>query len=145
MSKKIANTDNVDTSGLYDATVAPVAKEDFSFGNELQLFSPFIKWHVGLNVVGKIVRKFISTSDLGGNKNTIELELLFPLEFVNPDGEVINLEAGDHVNVGQVAALSSAMTLPIDTKVAILCVGQKEMGKGKQPAWDFRVTYDRAR
>lgn len=111
------------------------------FKKQLASFTQFVKWHVGLEVVGEITRKFENATNYG-SKSNIELKLLEPVKFTNGDGEVVEVAAGELLNIGQVAGLSAALTLPIGSQVQIICTGRKELGRGRQPAWEFEVYYD---
>lgn len=107
----------------------------------LAAFTPYVKWHPGLIICGTVERKFINMSNFG-EKSNIEVKLADPCEFTDTEGEVKALAAGEMVNIGHVAGLNNAMTLPIGTLFQIECTGKKELGKGRQPAWEFEVTYE---
>jgi hypothetical protein len=110
-------------------------------GKKLQQFLPFVRWHAGLVVCGTIERKFINSSNYG-EKNNIEIKLLDPCEFTTGEGEVVTVAAGESLNVGSTAGLSTAMTLPTETTVQIECTGKKELGQGRKPAWEFDIEYE---
>jgi hypothetical protein len=111
------------------------------FGKKLAQFTPFLKWSVGIEVVGEITRKFENSSNYGIKQN-IEVKLFESLEFIDAEGEVHIVPEGGSVNIGSVAGLTTAMTLSIGTKLHIICTGKKELEKGKQPAWEFDVYYE---
>lgn len=117
------------------------AKPRKRLGKELALFTPFIKWHVGLVVLGAITRKYTNMSSYG-EKNNIEVQLLADLVFTDSDGEIKELKIGESVNISQTAGLTAVMTLPIGTKIDVECTGKKDMGRGRQPAWEFSVFYE---
>lgn len=124
-----------------NATKAPEKAKKRQLKKTLAAFTPFVKWHAGLLLIGTIVRKFTNHSEYGEKEN-LEVRLVEPCSFTSGDGEVVELLPGDLINVGKVAGLTSAMTLSPDTLVQIECTGKKEMGKGRQPAWEFEVQYE---
>lgn len=110
------------------------------FGKKLATHIPFVKWHVGLVVCGKVERKFTNNSGYGEKAN-ITLKLMDACEFVNADGEVVSLAEGEQLNVGHTAGLNTCMTLDLETMVQIDCFGKKELDKGRKPAWEFDIDY----
>lgn len=111
------------------------------WGKKLDLFVPFIVWAPGLEVKGEIVRTFESTSKEYGEQKNFELRLIEPLIFINNDGEELTLDVDSHVNVGVVVALRAVYTLGPGKSVWIKCVGRKQYGNARKPAWDFEVRY----
>lgn len=107
----------------------------------LEKFTPFVKWHTGLVICGKIIRKFENSGSYGVKSN-LEIELLDAASFTNGDGEETTVEVGNHLNVGHVAGLNSAMTLDPGVTVQIECTGKKILDKGRKPAWEFDVDYE---
>jgi len=131
---KTANPPAVEEKGAPTRQKRKLAKK-------LAQFTPFVRWHAGLIVCGKIQRKFTNSSNYGEKQN-IEIELLDECEFTSGDGEVITIKAGELINVGSTAGLSTAMTLEVGTTVQIECTGKKELGQGKRPAWEFDIDYE---
>ncbi len=115
--------------------------EKRKLAKKLASFTPFVSWHTGLVVCGEIMRRFENNTRFGDKQN-LEIKLLDPCEFTSGDGEVVTLQVGDLLNVGKNAGLNTAMTLELGSTVQIECLGKKEMGKGKQPAWEFDVDYE---
>jgi hypothetical protein len=124
-----------------EATGQPEARQKRKLKKNLKLHTPFVKWYVGLIVCGTITRKFRNSGEYG-EKSNLELKLLDPCTFTTGDGEVLTLEKDEMLNVSQTAGLGAAMSLDVGATVQIECTGQKDMGKKKNPAWDFVVDYE---
>lgn len=138
----------MDTKKVENKTVTPdptlptgptIKKRELK--NTLAAFTPFVKWHTGLSVIGVIERKFTNSGEFG-EKSNMELRLTEPCEYTDSEGEVVTVQAGDTLNIGQTAGLNNALTLPLGVLVCIQCIGKKELGRGRKPAWEYKVTYE---
>lgn len=117
--------------------VAPAFKPRLK--KQLATYVPFVTWYPGLIVYGEIVRVFENSTTYGAKKN-VEIKLNDSVKFANGDGELIELEKGDHLNIGETGLLKTLMSLPPGTTIEMFCKGKEKTPRGD--AWDFDIFYE---